>query len=329
MTWSDGSRLDNGKCGAGIAWQEPEGAWKGRGFPLGKGYKIFDAELLGVVQALQVAWKKGGQRPITVLLDSQAAIARLQHTRPGPGQALATQAHAIAEKLQAQDRQPTIQWVPGHAGVEGNERADQAAKQAANKPPGRGPRVISLAFAHRARTEAITAQKQRWLTRKLSQQPQQGRPTYRPLRNWWIDPLVAVAPKHLASCYLQLKSGHAAIGTYLHWIQAQEDVTCQGCGSSKETVHHLLFECRQWRHQRNKLYKDLETGRVVRPTTAEEYPQGRILGEPKATKAVLQFLASTSVALPRGHLQRAMEKVQNIDEWGMDALEEASRTGEG
>ena len=189
VTWSDGSRLENGKCRAGIAWQEPDGAWKARGFPLGKGYEVFDAELLSVVQALQVAWKKGGQRPITVLLDSQAAIARLQHTRPGPGQALATQAHAIAEKLQAQDRQPTIQWVPGHAGVEGNERADQAAKQAANKPPGRGPRVILLAFAHRARTEAITAQKQRWLTKKLSQQPQQGRPTYRPQRNWRIDPL--------------------------------------------------------------------------------------------------------------------------------------------
>ena len=51
---------------------------------------------------------------------------------------------------------------------------------------------------------------------------------------------------------------------------------------------------------RNKLYKVLETNRVVRPTTAEEYPQGRIPGEPKATKAVPQFLASTSVALPRG-----------------------------
>ena len=143
-------------------------------------------------------------------------------------------------------RAPTIQWIPGHAGVEGNERADQAAKRAANKPPGRGPRVISLAFARRARTEAITAQKQRWLTRKLSQRSQQDRSAHRPQRNWRLDPLVAVTPKRLASRYFQLKSGHAAIGTYLHRIQAREDATCQGCGSSKETVRHLLFECRQW-----------------------------------------------------------------------------------
>jgi len=79
----------------------------------------------------------GDQRPVTILLDSQAAIARLRHTQPGPGQALAIQAHAIAKRLHTQGRQPTIQWVPGHAGVEGNEKADQVAKQAASKLPGR------------------------------------------------------------------------------------------------------------------------------------------------------------------------------------------------
>ncbi|KAE8394191.1 hypothetical protein BDV23DRAFT_17634 [Aspergillus alliaceus] len=53
--WSDGSRLEKGRCGAGIAWQEPGGAWKTKGIPLSKGYEVFDAELRGVVQELQVA----------------------------------------------------------------------------------------------------------------------------------------------------------------------------------------------------------------------------------------------------------------------------------
>ena len=327
--WSDGSRLENGKCGAGLAWQEPGGAWKTQKAPLGKGHEVFDAELLGVVQALRVAEKAGDQRPVTILLDSQAAIARLRHTQPGPGQALAIQAHAIAKRLQAQGHQLTVQWVPGHAGVEGNERADQAAKQAANKPPGRGPREISLAFACRARTEAITTQKQRWLTKELSQRSQQGQRIYRPQKNWQLNPIAAVARKHLASRYFQLKSGHAAIGVYLQQIKAQEDATCRDCGSSRETIHHLLFECQKWRQQRNKLYRDLELDGAMRPTAAEEHPQGRLLGEPRATKALLQFLASTSVALPRAHLRRTAERAQKDDEWGMDALEEAIRTGEG
>jgi len=152
--WSDGSRLENGRCGAGLTW-------KTQGFPLGKGHEVFDAELLGVVRALQLAEKVGDQRPVTILLDSQTAIVRLRHTHSGLGQALEIQAHAIAKRLHTQGRQPTIQWVPGHAGVEGNEKADQVAKKAAGKPPGRGPKEVSLAFACRARTEAITAQRQR------------------------------------------------------------------------------------------------------------------------------------------------------------------------
>jgi ribonuclease HI len=199
--WSDGPRLENGRCGAGIAWQEPGGIWKTQGFPLGKGCEVFDAELLGVVRALQLAEKVEDQRPVIILLDSQAAIARLQHTQPGPGQTLAIQAHTIAKELHARGHQPTIQWVPGHAGIEGNEKADQVAKQPANKPPGRGPREISLALACRARTEAITTWKQRWLTKELSQQSQRSQRMYKPRKNWQLNPTTAVAPKHLASRY--------------------------------------------------------------------------------------------------------------------------------
>ena len=168
--------------------------------------------------------------------------------------------------------------------------------------------ATSLAFACRARTEAITTQRQRWLTKELGQRSQQCQRTYGPQKNWRLDPAAAMAPKHLASRYFQLKSGHAAIGAHLHRIRVQEDAACEGCGISRETTHHILFECREWRHQRNRLYKDLETEGVMRPTTAEEYPQGRLLGEPRVTRALLQFLASTSVALPRAHLQRMAER---------------------
>lgn len=68
--------------------QEPGGAWKSQGFPLGKGYEVFDAEFLGVVQALQVTRKTGSQTNHHPA-DSQATIVRPQHTQPGPGQILA------------------------------------------------------------------------------------------------------------------------------------------------------------------------------------------------------------------------------------------------
>ena len=67
----------------------------------------------------------------------------------------------------------------------------------------------------------------------------------------------------------------------------------------------------------------------MRPTAAEENPQGRLLGELRPTRAPLQFLTSTIVALPRAHLQWMAERARRDEEWGLEALEEANRTGEG
>ena len=64
--------------------------------PLGKGKEVFDAELYGACMALEVAQTLQQEGPVTVLLDSQAAISRLSHLELGPGQALAARAHKAA-----------------------------------------------------------------------------------------------------------------------------------------------------------------------------------------------------------------------------------------
>ena len=73
--WTDGSRLDNRQVGAGLAWETPKGVWHNKSVLMGKGKEVFNIELIGVVKALEIAARAGGSGPITVLLNSQTAIA--------------------------------------------------------------------------------------------------------------------------------------------------------------------------------------------------------------------------------------------------------------
>jgi hypothetical protein len=61
VLWSDGSRLESKAVGAGIAWKLGRN-WKEKAIPLGKNKEVFDAELYGIQQAMNIALKGGNPR---------------------------------------------------------------------------------------------------------------------------------------------------------------------------------------------------------------------------------------------------------------------------
>ncbi len=93
---------------------------------------MLDAELWGISQALKIALKettpkKAGR--ITVYSDAQMAIKQLQEAKSNVGQTLRIQIYKQARQLRAYGREVIVRWIPGHSRVEGNERADKAAKK--------------------------------------------------------------------------------------------------------------------------------------------------------------------------------------------------------
>ncbi|POS82110.1 hypothetical protein EPUL_005018, partial [Erysiphe pulchra] len=100
--WTDGSKLENQRTGAAVAWKMSEKKWQIQKRHLDRNKGVFDAELYGIDQTLSIELKAGLPRArqssratiqrrsqikkVHVWLDSRAAIARIQHLAPGPGQ---------------------------------------------------------------------------------------------------------------------------------------------------------------------------------------------------------------------------------------------------
>ncbi|KAJ9156923.1 hypothetical protein NKR19_g4014 [Coniochaeta hoffmannii] len=77
-------------------------------------------------------------RKVTVFTDSQSALASLRVRKPSGGPGGGRPIEGYAARLAAQGVGVELRWVPGHGGVEGNERADGLALLASRYAPAPG-----------------------------------------------------------------------------------------------------------------------------------------------------------------------------------------------
>ena len=132
----------------------------------------------------------------------------------------------------------TLQWIPAHTGIPGNERADELAKKGASLPQPEVPVTYST-----CRQMIRSNLKEDWLNKWATGKT--GRPMYghmtRPQPNDTINKL----KRRDQSTIFQLRTQHLPLNQHLHWIGVKPSAACPLCDHHSETVEHLLFDCRK------------------------------------------------------------------------------------
>ena len=184
----------------------------------------------------------------TIISDSQSAIRSISNPSSRPGQHIVRLILKQVELLRAQDIQVQLMWTPAHAGVEGNEIADQLAKQVTSLTTLHGYRQPVSMYRGKVHRKIADEWRQEWVTSqkgKLLKKIDDSLPAKRALR------VYSSLTRHQTYLLVQLRTGHSWLATFAKLFRFTDDNRCE-CGAI-ETVTHVLVDCPHLREARRKL----------------------------------------------------------------------------
>ena len=255
--------------GVGAAWKAKDG-WKSKGMSLGKYLTEADAASFAIGMALKdlpAVLSKTNHRTAEIVARSKLALEKLQNPHHWVLQTI-IDARRHAKRVTERGDAVVLTWLPRSASSNGSKTASTAAQRAAKQPPV-AMRSASLSYIKQA-------VRQKWS------------PTTRPNKH------VKDARKSTAARYLQLKSGHATTGAHMLRIGKVDNARCWWCNGRRQTVAHLLLECRKWRRERETVSRKLRA-KDIKPSETPDYRNLMILFGDNATSEVLEFVEKTEV----------------------------------
>ena len=236
--YTDGSATEGAENGgAGVVIFRGETEIRRIRTPAGRWTSSYRAELTALDSALEFLLGTDADpvlAEVRICTDSQSALTRLREGPAAQTDALADRVWRRLRGLADRGTHVTLQWVPGHAGLPGNELADEVARAAAELDQDEAPVDLKSAKS-RLRRHAHGEWEERLRPTRYYEEvgPRRATPGER-----------AGLSRQESVEAARLRTGHSTIlAGYRHRIGLQAAPTCPECEQEPETMTHLLTDC--------------------------------------------------------------------------------------
>ncbi|KAL0858264.1 hypothetical protein ABMA27_012168 [Loxostege sticticalis] len=232
--FTDGSKIE-GKVGAALSVWKGESEIRNQKFSLSAYCTVYQAELLAICKATG-GILKGREKSYGLYSDSMAALETVvNHSSLHP---LAVESRENLRKALIQGKDVSLFWIKAHAGLLGNERADDLAKEAAlasRKKPDYDRCPVS--FAKRTiRYRSIMEWSDRYKNGETAATTKLFFPDA-------VDAYRLVKKLKPTGLLTQILTGHGGFSQYLHRFKCGESPSCDCDPAVEQTVPHLLIDC--------------------------------------------------------------------------------------
>ena len=241
--YTDGSKIDNG-TGSGFVVYHNKERIHTESISLPNHATVFQTEIMAINQACQYLLSISEDyniKYLKIFSDSQAAILALHNTRITSLSVLETLEYI--ETLAHRVRRMTISWIKAQVNHEGNEAADMAAKEGAHA--GRGIRKITtLRPWAQIKTDIDEYIRNRWKEQWI------GDYRFKHSKLYMNGPNKAKSKGILKLNTITLTevvagiTGHNNLAYFQAKLNPNIDPTCRLCNEGKETMYHLMTECK-------------------------------------------------------------------------------------
>ncbi|XP_061729235.1 uncharacterized protein LOC133534169 [Cydia pomonella] len=247
--FTDGSKIE-GKVGAALSMWNSGTETKALKLALSKYCTVYQAELLAICKATEVILDHRASS-FGVYSDSMAALETVtNHSCLHP---LAVKSRDNMRTISLQNKVVTLFWIKAHAGLEGNERADQLAKAAAvgsKRRPDYDQCPIS--FVKRSiRMSTLDEWNRRYVEGSTASITKLFFPSaltaYRTVRKMETKGVTT-----------QILTGHGGFSEYLNRFKCKDNPSCRCEDGVVESIPHILLECPVYGYDRFCIEGELE-----------------------------------------------------------------------